>query len=351
MKRPIRETDENREKRVDKLFIARYPDRDKQRAVDPSSFYTVRNKKGELYAPTHNSSADDFFGKEDLPDDTVPLARKVIKKPKHKVRVNKPFFRTVVVLTTLALLTAAFFILRIDLISVTGVSGPVSERIIGSSGIKKGSPIWLADLNKAKAGIESDPYIKVGRIEREYPSTIVIEAEERKEAAAIEYMGTFIVIDREGHVLSIGERENTDGLIRIKGLRLTGCQVNRDLSETADIFISALIDTIGAIEDQGLADSILEMDLSNPLGIRLTALEGLSILIGQPERLDEKLMKLNELLPILKARGIAAGTLDLSAKAEPVYSPPPEADEESAEGEEKGEGEEQEEDEGQAGEG
>jgi cell division protein FtsQ len=349
MKRPIRKTDENKEERVDKLFVARYPDRDKKRAVDPSSFYTVRNKKADLYAPTHNNPPDDVFGPEDLLDDPAPPARKAANKLKHKVRVNKPFVRTVVVLITLSLLAAAFFILRIDHISVTGVSGPASERIIRSSGIKKGSPIWLADLNKAKAGIESDPYIKVGRIEREYPSTIVIESEERKETAAIEYMGTFIVIDREGHVLSIGERENTDGLIRIKGLRLTGCQVNRDLSETADIFISALIDTIGAIEDQGLADSILEMDLSNPLGIRLTALEGLSILIGQPERLDEKLMKLNELLPILKARGIAAGTLDLSAKAEPVYSPPPEADEESAEGEEKGE--EQEEDEGQAGEG
>jgi hypothetical protein len=345
MKRPERKTEDNREERTDKLFIARYPDRDNKRPVDPSAFYTVRNKKADLYAPTHNSAAGESDNSGNVfVTPAQPAVRALKVKPKRRARVNKTFVKAAGILMTLSLLAGAFFILRVSLIDVVGVTGAASERITELSGIKKGSPIWLTDLNKAKAGIEADPYIKVGRIILKYPSTVVIEAESREETAAIEYMDTYIVIDREGHVLSIGKRENLDGLIKIRGLRLTGCQVNRNLSEAPDIFISALTDMLGAIEGCSLRDAIEEMDLSNPLSIKLKASGGLCVLIGPPERLEEKLLKLNELLPALTSRELLAGTLDLSAKAEPVYSPPPDAGEEIPEGEEQ-----ENENEGQAG--
>ncbi|OQB24628.1 MAG: Cell division protein FtsQ [Firmicutes bacterium ADurb.Bin182] len=307
-----------------------FPDRSRKKAADPSCRLTTKNP-GTRYAPSHNRTDDPFF--EGEATGVVFLRGADKKKKKGEARSGKLLALIIIVMFFASVSVAAYFLMVVDSVLVTGVSDDAVRRIIELSGIETGSHILSVDLKKAKAAIESDPYFKVNRIEREYPSKIVIEAGQRREAASIEYMDVNIIIDNEGYVLFIGKRDSTEGLIKVEGLRLSGCQVNRSLGETPDIFIYTLLEVLGALKDEDFLSSIKTLEVSNPLDIRMTAINELHIVLGEADRLSEKLESLKEVMPELERRGLLNGILDLSIKGAPVYSPAPQESEDNDPGE------------------
>lgn len=221
-----------------------------------------------------------------------------------------------------AVLLLAYFLLIVDTIEIDGCSRFTDEEILARSGLSTGRHIWLMNTAKAETLIEEDPYIAKAEISRVYPDKLVITVTERSEAAVIVGMNVQAVIDASGYVLYIGARADYSGLIKVSGMGSGGYRVNQRLGEESDFNSSTLIALLSAIYAQGIQADIDIVDMSNPLSITMTTVSGLKLHIGQPDELEQKLSDYKTVLPELVKRGMdSSGTLDLSAKGDPVYSP------------------------------
>ena len=215
-----------------------------------------------------------------------------------------------------------YFLLIVDFIEVHGAERFTGEQILEASNLKIGRHIWLNRTGEAERLIEENPYVASAVVTRVYPDKLVINTVERTEAAVLVGMNAQAVIDSEGYVLSIGARADYAGLIRVSGMGSGGYHVNQRLGEESYFNSRTLVALLAAVYGAGMEGEIESIDMSNPLSVNLYASSGLTIHLGQPDAAAEKLAAFKTVLPTLRLNGLdTAGTLDLSAKGDPVYSP------------------------------
>lgn len=320
--------------------------------VDLRGFYTAQPRQKQVYAPTHEENIPDGGEQEcrekeelKLPANTRQAAppgkkknngkgkrrnngakRSRKKKTEAKKDGGDSLQRTltfaIIAVVAAGLLITAYFVLQIERIVVTGSSRFSAAEIVKFADVELGSQLWMANEEKITAGIEkASPYLTVESIEKEYPDTLKINVRERQEIAAIAYQNMTVIIDAEGYVLSIGSRADLSGLLLVKGMSASGYTVNQRLGEQTDFYTNTLIDTMEALSKHGILSEIASLDISNPLSINMETVSGVTVHIGQAERLDEKMDALAAVLPELDRMNLTGGTLDLSAKGDPVYSP------------------------------
>ncbi|HWQ58556.1 MAG TPA: FtsQ-type POTRA domain-containing protein [Clostridia bacterium] len=237
-------------------------------------------------------------------------------------KLNRFISLCVAAVAALAALLLTWFLLIVDDIAIEGNARLSAEQIIAASGLKTGRHTWLINLADAKERIEEDPYVESAQIARVYPDKLLVTVVEREEAAVIVGLNAQAVIDPQGYVLSIGARADYAGLIRISGMGSGGYHVGQRLGEESDFYARTLVALLEAIYGAGIEDDIDYVDMSNPLSVYMATTGGLTLHIGQPDDLANKLSNYLAVLPKLNEMGLASsGTLDLGAMGDPVYSP------------------------------
>jgi cell division protein FtsQ len=252
-------------------------------------------------------------------------ARPLTEREKLAMERRRRFNRFISICIAAVVVTAAllltWFLLIVDKIEVTGNARFTGEEIVSASQLKTGRHIWVVNLAEAERNIEQNPYVESADIKRVYPDKLVISVTERTEAAVIVGLNAQAVIDPKGYVLTIGARADYTGLIQISGMGFGGYHVGQRLGEESDFNSRTLVALLAAIYSAGIEDEIAAVDMSNPLSVYMTTLKGLTLHIGQPDDLDNKLANYVAVLPKLAEMGIdTSGTLDLSAMGDPVYS-------------------------------
>ncbi|MDL2217851.1 FtsQ-type POTRA domain-containing protein [Christensenellaceae bacterium OttesenSCG-928-M15] len=260
-------------------------------------------------------------------DETLKQKRAPKQEPKKKKKrepMDKKHLLTILIVTVVLIgaLLAGYFVFLLDTVEVEGLKKYSEDNIIELSGLTMGRHMLLLNLEEAAASIEQSPYLDVLSIEREYPSTIRITLHERQEAAAISSQGFYAIIDTDGHVLSVGSGIELQNLIRVTGMSQHTFTLNQPIGAADDVQAAALREILKGLEELSLMGDITEIDVSNPLRSTLKTTEGITVLLGQTTGLLEKLEWLKETLPSLRLSDIKTGTLDLSAKGGPIYSPP-----------------------------
>lgn len=246
------------------------------------------------------------------------------KRPKKKrgpLNRKKLMARLTVSVAVLGLLLLGYFVFLLDAVTVDGNDTYSDENIVELSGLHTGTHLLLCDVDKAKAGIEANPYLKVLSIRKELPRAIRITVEERKEVAAIAGQGYDVIIDAQGHVLSIGAGSDLSGLLRVSGMSQIGFHVNQKLGANSDLQTQTLLSMLEQLISFDLLKDVTELDLSNPLNVCLYTRDGITVMFGQPDDIPGKLAWMRDVMPSLQAGGITEGTLDVSAKGGPIYSP------------------------------
>lgn len=247
--------------------------------------------------------------------------KKRLKKKREPLDQKRLLIVLITCVAALGLLLLGYFVFLLDTVAVDGNETYSDAGIVELSGFHAGTHLLLCDLNKAKAGIEANPYLKVLSIRRELPRTIRISVEERKEVAALAGQGYDVIIDKEGYVLSIGAGSDLSGLLRVTGMSQLGFHVNQKLGANSDFQTQTLLSMIEQLMTFDLLKDVAELDLSNPLNVCLYTRDGITVTFGQPDDLPGKLAWMRDVLPSLQAGGITGGTLDVSAKGGPIYSP------------------------------
>lgn len=95
---------------------------------------------------------------------------------------------------------SSFFV--VDSIEVKGNSYFTGEEIINMAHAMPGKNlIYHPDKRSIVTYLEKNPYIKNAKVTRSFPSTLVINVEERVQLGAIKYDDEFLIIDGEGILL------------------------------------------------------------------------------------------------------------------------------------------------------
>ncbi|HEX2943015.1 MAG TPA: cell division protein FtsQ/DivIB [Rhodopila sp.] len=97
--------------------------------------------------------------------------------------------------------TAAFG-LRVHDVVIEGRANTPEPLLNAAIGVRKGSPILGFSLEETRARIESIPWVERATVERRLPGTVVINLQERRPFAIWQNQGKFVLVDREGQVVT-----------------------------------------------------------------------------------------------------------------------------------------------------
>ena len=222
---------------------------------------------------------------------------------------------------TIAVLLALYYGFLLSSVEVTGNRRYSRNYIVELSGLKLKQHMLTVDLDEVRRNIQDDPYLQVSSVNYLFPSRIRIAVTERQAIAGIEGLDYNVIIDDQGYVLEMGMGIDLTGMIIVTGANMTGFRVGERLGEGNDFSTATLIALFRAIEENDLLGSIRAIDLSTPLAITVTAVNGLKVFVGQSTDLDGKFASLKKELPAFLRQNINWGMLYLSAKGGTVYSP------------------------------
>lgn len=188
----------------------------------------------------------------------------------------------------LALFLAIYILFRsplfiIDRVIVQGHSLLNESEIVRASGIVTGLNIFQADLQTATAKIEALPIIKDVRVDRRFPSTIVIKVVERVPVALVVHDGRFVELDEQGYYLRQG-RAGTTGLPVITGIVVQKASPGRPVEgNRLDTALQVMLELPAE-----LRSSLSEVHLGQDQGVVLYTLEGVECQLGLPDQVNQK---------------------------------------------------------------
>ena len=211
---------------------------------------------------------------------TYVMNRRPKDEGKPKKRHTLAYVLAALILLAGGACTAFYFIAQVDTITVDGNVRFSDSDIINLSGLYTGKNILTYDLAEARDGIESNPYIDCIGVSRILPDTIGITVREREEFAAIVGSGGMnSIIDREGFVLDVGRRGDTEGLISVYGLGSMGLTTGTSIvSDKSKLRPYTLIELFKAIGER--TDRISYIDVSNSASVKIGTREGVTVMFG-----------------------------------------------------------------------
>ncbi len=202
------------------------------------------------------------------------------------------------------LLTSVFFILytktsffHVSSIEVYGNEKITDDKLILASGIMIDENIFKINLKMAKENIMLHPYVKDVKVRRKLPNKILINIDERKEIAVIDYIGSHIYVDEEGIILNILSEKNDEQIMEISGTEIDKPQIGNKIAFRHDNLEKKLLEFINYSRKLGLADSFNIVDIDENGKITIVMNTRAEVAFGT---LDDVKYKLKFLVSILK---------------------------------------------------
>lgn len=188
--------------------------------------------------------------------------------------------------------------LRIETIVIEGRQNTPEPLLRAALGITKGDPILGFSLDVVRRNVERLSWVEHATIERRLPSTIVVHLQERRPFAIWQNLGKFVLIDRNGQIVT-----NED----VAGFRQLPLIVGAGAPAAAATLIDALMDRPTIIEHMVAAVRVGErrwnlamkggMTVMLPEGHEVPALDRLLSLQQDHDLLDRPLEIVDLRLP------------------------------------------------------
>ena len=240
------------------------------------------------------------------------------KKPARKGRLG-----AVIVLLILACLTCAgflgYYVFQVESIEVKGNHLFSAEEIITLSGIQKGDNLFAISTQNVKSALAAQPFLTLVRLDRKWPSTIVLNISEKKAVAAVTFDRKYILIAEDGMALRI-QNDAQDYLV-VEGMGVTAAAVGAKIQGATEYQLYVLNLICTQITKSACKSSIVGINLRDPAAVTLKTGCGITIRIGTEENLDLKFAWIENLLPRKMEEGRTYGTLDVTGSNGASYIP------------------------------
>mgnify|MGYP002407356591 CR=1 FL=1 len=241
-----------------------------------------------------------------------------------RIRKRKLRFKIILIIMLISAAVVFLFekpVLKVADISVSGNNTIEAKRIVDLSGIKIGDNLLRMNTYAIKKNILGNSYISDCKIKRNLLGSVRIMVEERKSVCIVKFENKYLILDRNGVVMDIIDRNNNIKLPMLTGLGIKSIEKNKVI----DINDERQLDTLKIIFDSitryNLSGIINEVDIKNLLSIYIKTNYNVDVLIGTTENIDNKLYQARTIIEKdLKGKGLK-GTLDVSFDGNPVFKP------------------------------
>jgi len=241
-------------------------------------------------------------------------------------------FAVVLVLAIGVLVTLDVFSLRS--IAVEGSYTMAKEEIVQKSGLALGQHMLKVSAGRVRAGVESDALLEYVSLKWDFPDGLILTVNQRQPAAAISFLGSYIVVDEELRVLDVRSEPPAGQYPLLSGINVAEYEVGQVL-KTDDTAKETVYRTLAqALAAHSLKDDIAEINLQQTADIMLLTRNGTVIEMGNATALEEKCAWVEATLPQLRSQGKSGGTLFVTGSngavystAQPTYPTPPPAEE------------------------
>ena len=236
----------------------------------------------------------DFTGVsgQQLSRDEVRSRKKKALKRKRAIRkaILSLFMLFIVAIVGFVLAVTVFF--KIDTIKAKGSGVYPQKIIIENSGVAVGDSLLLVSENGIAENLLSNlPFVGSVTIERDLPSTLIINVTDTVTAAAISNnQGSYIFINDEGKVLKADSNVVTEGIPVVSGVEVESYKVGEIITfktkETGDV----LIQLLKASSKAGII-GMTEIDLTDVSAITMKYDNRIKILVGPAVKLETKILR------------------------------------------------------------
>jgi len=193
-------------------------------------------------------------------------------------------------------------------INVTGNTTVSIDEIVALSGLKIGSNILQYSNARLEERITNQPFLRMVQVRRILPNRIDIKVVERIPMTVISAEEKYLILDEYGYCLSEVSPSTAESW-SLPGIRCSPAAIDLKPGEqSVDKGVLAALTFMSKL-DPFFLENVLEIDAPTAEKLAVINRDGLYVLFGQPEDLEKKLQKYEELL-IKNAATCNADTLE-----------------------------------------
>ena len=197
-------------------------------------------------------------------------------------------------------------------VEVAGAGSVSVQDVVRLSGIRLGGRLKAIDRSKVQTSVESTGRLAFVDVKAKYPTTVVLTVRERSQDALILQAGKVLVLDSDGYVVSVSDRLPETSMPYVTGLRPSYYQLGHRL-DVRDGQLQAMKSVLEALKAQGATGYVSELSLEYVKDIRIVTRTGMTVLLGDAENMNNKVVWMAGALRDLESRGETLGRLDVSS--------------------------------------
>ena len=220
-----------------------------------------------------------------------------------------------VLLTAVAVVAALTMFFKVSTVEVTGSSRYRDGEVAAASGVELGDNLVLLDKYRIAQRIYTElPYVTEARINRKFPSTLVLEVTETTAVASIQGAGGYWLLSAGEKLLEAVDETGAQDYLRITGLEAVNPAVSArlELPEDSPITLERLGQLLSAMERLEMLGRADGLDLSDRSDLVLGYDGRFQVIISYDADFDYKLLCLLETVKCLEPN--ERGTIRLNMK-------------------------------------
>ena len=220
-----------------------------------------------------------------------------------------------VLLTAVAVVAALTMFFKVSTVEVTGSSRYPEGEVAAASGVELGDNLVLLDKYRIAQRIYTElPYVTEARINRKFPSTLVLEVTETTAVASIQGAGGYWLLSAGEKLLEAVDETGAQDYLRITGLEAVNPAVSArlELPEDSPITLERLGQLLSAMERLEMLGRADGLDLSDRSDLVLGYDGRFQVIISYDADFDYKLLCLLEAVKCLEPN--ERGTIRLNMK-------------------------------------
>ena len=220
-----------------------------------------------------------------------------------------------VLLTAVAVVAALTMFFKVSTVEVTGSSRYREGEVAAASGVELGDNLVLLDKYRIAQRIYTElPYVTEARINRKFPSTLVLEVTETTAVASIQGAGGYWLLSAGEKLLEAVDETGAQDYLRITGLEAVNPAVSArlELPEDSPISLERLGQLLSAMERLEMLGRADGLDLSDRSDLVLGYDGRFQVIISYDADFDYKLLCLLEAVKCLEPN--ERGTIRLNMK-------------------------------------
>lgn len=233
--------------------------------------------------------------------------------PRRKKKKNSLVAPLSFLLVCLAIVFALGVFFRVQSIEVRGTESYTAEEIIEASGIDMGDNLFFINRSTASSNIFSrKPFVEEASIERILPNTIIINVEESRALAYVDWEGQTWMMTGGCKMLGSGTAEEIQGLIHVKNLTPTNVSAGEIMTTEGEeaLKMTYVQELLQCMDGFGMTEDVREIDIQNAANPTFEYLDRFTVKMGPNENTEYKLRML--LSAIQQMDSSLMGTVDLS---------------------------------------